>query len=125
MVRRNPNLPSCVTKRLAAHQLPWLERGGRRLLCVQQPPPYKGPWDAAHEPRPVANAGVKVGEIATGDLEVKLARSVWCRAGKLQPITVSVSEPAGSGSIHLGQLGEEGCKQPPMWEFPGGHTPAI
>jgi hypothetical protein len=65
-------------ERCRAHYLRWPERlrHGSTVRCIYQPAPYNGPWDAAHEPTLISNAGVSLASGGAFGLEVKVSRSV-------------------------------------------------
>jgi hypothetical protein len=93
------------------HYLPWttVHHHNVTVRCVHLPPPYAGPWDAAHEPATISNVGVTAsrvihgppGDTLVGDFVISLARSVWCPHGQFAPITVTFSTPSGWSSSSL------------------------
>ena len=64
---------------------------------------FSGPWDSAHEPPTITNAGVTTGIggtfTASESFLLSLSPSVWCSNGQLVPITVTFSDPDGSRSV--------------------------
>jgi hypothetical protein len=79
----------------------WVDRHGRyaTVRCVFQPPPYRGPWDSAHEPPALSAPGVTVsfkpGSLGYAYLKVSVAERLWCPGGRFRPITVTFSYPHG------------------------------
>jgi hypothetical protein len=103
-------------ERCRSHYLRWSERRQHRssVRCIYQPPPYGGPWDSAHEPSPISNAGISLASGGTGTwaLEVTASPHVWCLRGHPEPITWTFSDPSGWSSVHLEPY-RGGCT--PFW----------